>query len=290
MTVGTVDVSSRPKFVSASDVSYLDQNGNLVRSGFGGSSVTIVAACASLFDWNRDGTSLVYLSQTTSGIDALHQITAGKDRVLGPMPAGGVGGCETIEGCAVAANSTDFRLAYSPDGATISLVSSGFGKSVFRLLSSDGKSLRSSDELGATMSTWSGDGLYYRDAAGVHVWRAGVVSTFLPGVTWIGPNASPGGGKIAYVARDSRGWAHTYVVDTTTRIVRELKSARTQPVFLTSRYVWYQGERECVPADGCGPNPPFHPLSGKTYIYDLQGGTETESIITSVADVWPHAG
>jgi hypothetical protein len=289
MTVGTVDVSSRPKFVSASDVSYLDQNGNLVRSGFGGSSVTIVAACASLFDWNRDGTSLVYLSQTTSGIDALHQITAGKDRVLGPMPAGGVGGCETIEGCAIA-NSIDFRLAYSPDGATISLVSSGFGKSVFRVLSLDGKLLKSNDELGATMSTWSGDALYYRDGAGVHVWRAGADSMFLPGVTWIGPNASPGGGKIAYATRDIRGWAHTYIVDTTTRIVRELKSARTQPFFLTSRYVWYQGERECVPADGCGPNPPFHPLSGKTYIYDLQGGTETESIITSVADVWPHAG
>ena len=64
---------------------------------------------------------------------------------------------------------------------------------------------------------------------------------------------------------------------------------RSEPVFLTSRYIWYQGERDCVPADGCGTNPPFHPASGKTYIYDLQDGTETGSVITSVADVWPHA-
>jgi hypothetical protein len=27
---------------------------------------------------------------------------------------------------------------------------------------------------------------------------------------------------------------------------------------------------------------------GKTYIYDLQDSTETQSIITSVIDVWPH--
>jgi len=288
-TIGTVDVSSQPKFVNASDVSYVDQNGNLVRVAYSGSPRTIVAACASLFDWSHDGTSVVYLTQNDSGMDDLHQVSAGADRVPASMPAGGVGGCETIEGCAIA-NSVDFRLSYSPDGTTISVVSNGFGKSVFRVISSDGKLLKSSDSLAATMSAWSGDGLYFRDGAGVEVWRAGAVSTLLPGVEWIRPKASPGGGKIVYVARDNSGWAHTYVVDTTTRIVRELKTGRTEPVFLTSRYVWYQGERECVPTDGCGANPPFHPLSGKTYIYDLQDGTEAESVITRVADVWPHAG
>ena len=53
--------------------------------------------------------------------------------------------------------------------------------------------------------------------------------------------------------------------------------------------VWYAGERDCVPAEECGPHPPFHPLSGTSYIYDLQDGTETQSVITTVADVWPHA-
>jgi hypothetical protein len=117
-----------------------------------------------------------------------------------------------------------------------------------------------------------------------------MVSSFLPGVAWIKPQGSPAGGQIVYAVRDSAGWAHTQVVDTITGKTREIKIARAQPVYLTSRYIWYQGERECAPSDGCGPNPPFHPLSGKTYIYDLQAGTETESIITSVADVWPHAG
>ena len=121
------------------------------------------------------------------------------------------------------------------------------------------------------------------------MWRDGALSSFLPGVAWIKPQASPAGGQIVYAARDSQGWAHTYVVDTASRAVREIKKARYGPVFLTSRYIWSAGERGCVATDACGATPPVHPLSGKTYIYDLQTGTETESVITSVSDAWPHA-
>ena len=94
---------------------------------------------------------------------------------------------------------------------------------------------------------------------------------------------------MVYTIRDSHGWGHIRVVDTTTGKVRELKADRTDAVFLTSRFIWYQGERACTAAEDCGLHPPFHPLSGKAYIYDLQTGTESESIITGVADVWPHA-
>jgi uncharacterized protein YqjF (DUF2071 family) len=136
---------------------------------------------------------------------------------------------------------------------------------------------------------WSGGSLYFRDDKGVEVWRDGVVSPFLPGVAWVRPKASPGGGKIVYEVRDAQRWSHTYVVDTSTRQVRDLGKAHAEPVFLTSRYIWYLGERACVAADGCGTRVAGVP-SGKTYIYDLQDGTQSESIITSVADVWPHAG
>ena len=121
------------------------------------------------------------------------------------------------------------------------------------------------------------------------MWRAGNTSIFLPGVVWIRPHASPAGGQVVYLSRDADGWGHISVVDTTTRVARELKAQRSEPAFLTSRYIWYQGERDCVPADVCGTHPPFHPASGKTYVYDLQDGTETESVITEVLDVWPHA-
>jgi len=276
-----------PVFVSATEVSY-PSNAGLVRAPFAGSPKTVVTSQAvGLFAWSPDGRTVVYTVESPAGLD-VHQLTGGVDRILGSSPRGGGGGCESIAGCAIA-NSVDFRLAYSRDGAYVSLVINGFAPSSFRLWSSDGKLLRSNDSQGTTMSVWSGGSLYFRDAAGVQVWRDGAVSTFLAGVTWIRPSASPDGKAIVYAARDSSGWAHTYIVDIATKKVRELNMARSEPVFLTSRYIWYRGERECVEADNCGVNPPLHPASGKTYIYDLQGGTETESAITSVYDVWPHA-
>jgi hypothetical protein len=286
-TVSTFDAVSSPKFVGASDVSYVDGDGNVVRLTYSSSKKLTVARCASLFDWSPDGTALAYLSQTDSGSE-LHLLRGGVEKSLGPIPQSGGGGCESIAGCGIA-NSIDYRLSYSPDGAFISMVFNGFGKSVFRIWSSDGKPLESGDSQEFTMSAWSGSGLYFRDAQGVAVWRAGNTSIFLPGVVWIRPHGSPGGGQVIYLSRDADGWGHASVVDTTTRVARELKAHRSEPVFLTSRYVWYLGERDCVPADACGAHPPFHPASGKTYIYDLQDGTETESVITSVADVWPHA-
>jgi WD40 repeat protein len=280
-----------PQFISATEVSYVDGN-KLIRRRMAGSPISVgVAVTPDLsigpFAWSPDGSTVVYVSQSGVGVE-VHQLRPSGDRVLGAGPTAGVGGCEAIASCAVA-NTNDYRLFYSPDGTSISLVVNMFGAVLFRVWSSDGKLLKSSASQNATMSVWSGTGLYFRDAGGVQVWRNGADSQFLPGVLWIKPSASPGGGQIVYTARDSSGSGHLYVVDTTTRNVRELKNARTDAVFLTSRYIWYEGERPCVPADNCGARPPFVPLSGKSYIYDLQDGTETESVITGVLDVWPHA-
>jgi Tol biopolymer transport system component len=238
------------------------------------------------FAWNPKGTSAVYITQG-GAVEAVHLLSSRGDLVIGSIPAGGVGGCEAISSCTLS-NWLDSQLAYSPDGTYISLVINSFSGSVLRVWSSDGKPFKSSDGQGATMATWSGHDLFFRDAKGVEVWRAGVVSPFLPGVVWVKPKGSPVGGQIVYTARDNGGWGQVFVVDTSTRKARLLKTARTDAVFLNSRYIWYRGERACVAADLCGAHPPFHPLSGKTYIYDLQDGTETESIITSVLDIWPH--
>jgi len=285
-TVGSLGAVTLPQFASATSAAYTTSDG-LVRVPFVGSPKSAVAnGTIGPFVWSPDGSSIAFLS-VGDKVLTLHQIRAGTDTVLGQTPGLGVGGCEAISSCAIA-NSLDSRLAYSPDGAFISFVGSGFAPSVFRLWSTDGRLVKSIDSQDTTMSTWSGQSLYFRDDKGVEVWRDGTVSSFLPGVAWIKPHASPGGGKIVYTARDTNGWAHSYVVDTATRTTRELKSERTGSVFLTSRYVWYEGERSCTAADTCGAQPPWHPLSGKTYIYDLQDGTETESIIASVLDSWPH--
>jgi dipeptidyl aminopeptidase/acylaminoacyl peptidase len=200
----------------------------------------------------------------------------------------GGGGCESIASCTLP-NWLDSRLAFSPDGKFFAFVAQGFGTSFMYVWSSDGMLIKSDQTKLTTMSTWSAQSLYFRDGGGVEAWHDGAISRFLADVGWIKPSASPAGGKVVYTVRGAGGWGHIYLVETGTGKARELKAQRTDAVFLTSRYVWYRGERACVAADGCGPNPPFHPESGMTYIYDLQTGTEFGSIITGVYDVWPHA-
>jgi hypothetical protein len=271
-----------PQFVSATDVSYADATG-LYRAPFAGTTATLVAKPVSpigLFAWSAAGTQATYLTS-----DGVHVVTQAGDRTFGqplPQPAGGYG-CES-QTCA---DTWDSRLAFSPDGAFVSLVVVSGPVSGFKLWSSDGKLLPSPASQAPTMSVWSSRTLYYRDGGGVEAWRDGTTAAFLAGVQWIRPKGSPAGGLIVYELRDASGLAHVYTVDTATKAVRELKAGRREPAFLTSRYVWYMGERPCVSSDQCVTGPTV--ATGKTYLYDLQTGTEYESVITSVYDVWPHA-
>jgi WD40-like Beta Propeller Repeat len=277
---------SPPSFVSAAAIAYGAEAGLVCVPLIGSPETTVVNKQAFIdsFAWSPDGDSVVYLTATASGGTA-HQLSGGHDRVLaGTLKPGPAVGCET-QFCSLT-DSADFGLSYSPDGTTISLVDSVLSVSTFRLWSSGGKVLNNSDSKSRSMSAWSGDSFYF-GGNGVEVWRAGVTSSFLPGVSWIRPKASPAGGQIVYATRDAQGWHHTFVVDIATKQVRELKKGRSQPAFLTSRYVWYKGERSCVAADQCPPGWGVV-ASGKTYIYDLQTGTETESVITQIFDVWPH--
>jgi hypothetical protein len=291
-TVGTVGQVPAPQFASGSLITYADGT-DMWSEPIGGSANRMPPPFPGIggFAWSPDGNALVFVhgdAAADSGMDVSLWTRGGGFTALGSIPPRGVGGCETYASCTLP-NWMDFQLHFSPDGTLISLVIKSFSGTVFRIWSADGKLLEMDDSYGATMSAWSGQALYLRAANGVSVWRNKSVSTLLGGVAWIRPSASPGGGAIVYSVRDSAGWAHTYVVDTATGSARELKTARTNAMFLTSRYIWYEGERDCQPADQCGASPAIHPLSGKAYIYDLQDGTETESIITRVYDVWPHA-
>jgi DNA-binding beta-propeller fold protein YncE len=183
-------------------------------------------------------------------------------------------------------------VAFSPDGKYLSLVENFCGGVDFQVRRIDGSLVSETNgtvglPLAPTMGVWSGSTLYFRDAKGVEAWRDGTVTPFLPGVAWITPKASPAGGKITYAARGKDGLGHVYVVDTGTGKVVSLPNAgRVEPVFLSPLYIWYAGEQLCSPPGSCM-GPGTLP-TGKTYIYDLQTGTETESRITAVYDVWPH--
>jgi hypothetical protein len=114
----------------------------------------------------------------------------------------------------------------------------------------------------------------------------------VPGVGWTAPQASPAGGQIVFLVRESSGLGRIELLDTNTGGVRQLASSRSAPVFLNSGFIWYKGENLCPPADAfCSGSAPYlyqSYLTGKTYIYDLRAGIETESKIAEVYDTWPH--
>jgi hypothetical protein len=286
-TLGTFPVQSYgpAQFIGGTDVALAETDG-LVRMHLDGSSRSLLAPSASAIASTTDGTTVAYVgvNNPSDHIEQLHVLTGGSNRVVGTAPAQYFGtGCES-QSCA---DTWDVRLLYSPNGAYISFVQM-LPVAAFRLWTSDGKVLKSVDGGSATMSVWSGDTLYWRDSKGVEMWRAGNEQLLLPGVSWISPHASPAGGQIVYEARDAgSGTAHIYLLDTALGKVRELASSRSYPAFLNSHLIWYEGERPCPASDphcAVGPTTP----TGKTYIYDLHDGTETESRITSVFDVWPH--
>jgi hypothetical protein len=256
----------------------------LVRMPLSGSPKTVVAGCGGdRFAWSPDGTEAAYMHRNTNpNFQDLHLVRGGYDRVVDSTPEVPFGfSCSNHAGCA----NWEIRVSYSGDGAYVSFVQQ-LPLSVFRIWASNGKVVKSMDGSSATMSVWTGNSLYWRDDVGVEVWRNGSVSLLLPGVSWYAPRASPNGAQIVYETWDA-GFttAHVNLLDTATGKARQIAPSRSRPAFLTSRYIWYQGERPCLTTEVC--NDPTI-ATGTTYLYDLQTGAENQSIITDVYDVWPH--
>jgi hypothetical protein len=278
------------QFVSANDLSAADEK-SVVRMPLSGAPRNVVA-CANAFAlaWNPDGTAAAYITQPdSSGGSELHLVTGGQNRVLSSLTG------TVVTGCAAGPcqENVFVRLSFSPNGNYISYVQT-WGGPVFRLWASDGKLIKSIDgpqgpvATTPSMAVWSGDALYWRDAKGVEMWRLDNETLVLPDVAWIAPSASPGGKLVTYTARDA-GLPTTYILDTASGQSRVLTKSRSGATFLNSHLIWYREERGCVAGDvyPCGDRPTIP--SGKTYIYDLEDKTETESIIAAVFDVWPRA-
>jgi hypothetical protein len=107
------------------------------------------------------------------------------------------------------------------------------------------------------------------------------------GACWNRPHASPDGTLIVYFLRGADSLGRVWLLNTATGKARELlDQPRSEPVFLTNRYLWYRGDKPC-PQTQCPMGPPVT-ASGLTYIYDLQDGSESVSAIAAVYDLWPH--
>jgi hypothetical protein len=241
------------------------------------------------FAWSPDGQSFTYLVEladwTTDPPHAFvwHLVSDGVDRIIGTAPVW----CH----CGAGSENSALAIGFSPNGQFVSLVDNLQTGSALQVRRLDGSPVgtdirrEGNDPSPVAMGVWSGADFFFRDSQGVWRWHEGAITQFLPGVAWLHPWASPAGGQILYGARGGDGLAHIHVVDTASGRSRQLSSQpRVGPIFLTPRYAWYRGERLCTSSD---PMCRATILTGKTYIYDLQTGTEWESRITAVADVWP---
>lgn len=277
-------------FVTAHEVTYV-AGPALMRRPLCGSPWKVVQPTRGLYGyvypyarpytWSSDGKTLAYLTLSDAQSE-VHVIQGGRDRVFATLPT-----LSPSHGCIYqsCSDQSDLRLQYSPSGAHIALVQNVGGPSL-RVWSSDGKVVASSDAETSLMSVWSGDSLYFMDDKGIEVWRSSGQSPLMPGVAWIRPRASPAGGQIVYAARDTSGMSHILLLDPASGRTREIAKARSEPAFLNTHLIWYQEERACLAADNC--SSAKFTATGRTFIYDLQDASETESVIQSVDDAWPH--
>jgi hypothetical protein len=287
-SVATFTSPGPPLFAGGAAVSYV-RGPTLLRMSWPGLPATVVEPPHGLYfnsyAWSPDGATVAYVTNAGS-VAQLRLSSGGTDRAIASIPA-----LLPTHGCPYqeCADRADIRLLFSPDGTAISFVQNYGGPSLY-VWTLAGGVLRKEVSESDMMSVWSGSALYFRDDAGVERWQSGVKLLLLPGVAWIRPTASPVGGQIVYEVRDVVGVAHIRILDTSTGTTREIMKSRSEPAFLSPHLIWYRGERPCVQGDlpPCGGGVTVID-TGKTYIYDLQDGAETLSVITHVYDIWPHA-
>ena len=274
-------------FAGGAAVSYV-RGPTLLRMSWPGPPETVAEPPSGLyFDtyaWSPNGTSVAYVTPFNSGAQ-VRLISGGQDRIIAAIANLVPTHSCPYQSCA---DQADIRLLFSPDGQSISFVQNYGGPSLY-VWTLAGVLLAKDVGQSDMMSVWSGSALFFRDKAGVERWQAGVKSLLLPGVAWIRPKASSVGGQIVYEVRDGAGLGHVRILDTSSGNTRELAKSRREPAFLSPHLIWYKGERSC----GLGDPPPCGrgvrtTDTGTTYIYDLQDGSETQSVITHVYDVWPH--
>lgn len=298
-TVATISSDNRYgiEFAGPAALSYIE-DGVFKRMTLDGNAIqTVAALCDGGYPvtaaWNRDGTRMAYMWERYlpegSGAFSVfdwHLLGEGQDRVIATVPAWCHCGGERDD------NFSDLRLSFSPDGQYISWVANMSIAADFQVRRWDGtlvgREVRSTTSVQnyPTFAAWAGANLYFRDPSGLEAWRDGVVAPVSKGLFWVRPSASPDGSAIAYLQADQNGLHHAFVFDVSSGATRQLSpDGREWVVFLSSGYVWYEGERICTAADQC----PLSnvTLSGKSYVYDLTANTETQSVIDQLDDIWP---
>ncbi len=294
ITICTFAGSLSPRFATASVVGYAQQGsdlgspGKIVRLDLTSSTATDIASWTSggfgsgLFDWSPDGRSLTYIVGGPTAT-VWHIISGGHDQVLASLPA--------VPGRGVSQQDDDFMVAFSPDGLYLAMVQTfatgGTGDSApvqVRRVSDGGLAYSAPS---GTMGVWASvpSRLFFRDATGVlSRWDpSSGVSVMQSSLKWTRPHASPDGRWVAYTIYDSAFHPHVALYSVQGNSLGPAPAGlRSGALFLNNNLVWYQEEAAC----DCGLT--SSQTTGRTFLYDIGGGTESGSRITGVFDAWPR--
>jgi hypothetical protein len=282
------------RFIDATHISYITNGGralymvdlltrttSLVRAwGNQGSAYWVYA-------WSPDGRALSYLSSNGDQVE-WHLLSAAGDVTLSKLGS--------FPGRGANPDSDDAMVGFSADGQYVALeqtisyngVEAPAGQAapfqVVRL--SDHKVVYS--RMNGTMATWAGSGaaFYFRTAAGVEEWDpANGPRLAVANLQWIHPWPSANGQLIVYATANAKGNHLPGFLRLPDNSGGTFSNQfRTGEKLLKPLLLWYAEEAAaCVQCDTAEPR-----LTGRTYIRDLNTGTDEPSIITAVFDSWPH--
>lgn len=287
-----------PRFVGTTTIGYFSQESpNSINGGavyiadLTAGTSRLVASIptgllgASAMAWSPDGRTFTYVANGTTYAPEWHLVTAGVDRVLTTFP--------TVRPRGTSPDASDIYLSFSGDGKYVALVENwvaGVSNDQANVQVRDGAGRLLYARHDATMPTWSSQYLYLWDtgAGGLRFWEPGQPQLGAVGLAqWIRPSTSPDGNFIAYTSQLAGDVHHVRLYDITRSVDQQLSPAgRTGAIFLKVGLVWYAEESPCPGAcDLGGP-----PLTGRTFIYDIEAKTESVSVIGHVFDTWPHLG
>jgi hypothetical protein len=297
----TFSGGSHFRFVSGNKVSYivtasgdLGAAGALYLANLGTAASSLVRSwsyggyASWVYNWSPDGLSLTYLDSQTTGV-TWHLLSAAGDRTLSSLGTVVPRGGNPDEDDAMVGFSADGKYVAAEQTFTAGKGGPSSSSPPVQVIRVADGSLAYSRTDG-TMAAWAGAGakFYFRTTAGVQAWSAsGGVTTVAAGLSWSRPWASADGSRMAYSTVDTSGNHHGSALDLTTGAIHALSpQPRVGAAFITSALVWYAGESICTTTTPCGLGGP--PLTGTTYIYDLGGDVESQSIDTAFYDAWPH--
>jgi len=229
-------------------------------------------------DWTPDQKLFAYArSSQNGGSVAFHLVSHESDRVVTTIATPKGAGIGTV------------RVEFAPGADYLAIgavgsINRGERASV-QVRALDGRLVFSSG--GTAQMTWAGEPtrLYFEGTTGIESWDAVNGGKMLPEKSWQFPSRSPDGRFLAYSG--STYPPEVRVIDTRTGADRLIGHSTGYPQWVTSSRLRFDLLLACPPPSSPGGDGP-NPCSFKSVVYDMAGGSRTDSNVNYVFSTWPR--